>query len=130
VHRLAASSMHTLPRFPAPWQLRHFGSRIETTAYWSLLAAESVINLPGIEVFENRAELVVIEDLLEDRFVVVHARDDGVYESFVEDESEVVEVVVSGLCGSVGLAHCRRVSFAASCANAVEAAHLQRLPTR
>ncbi len=45
----------------------------------------------------STAEIVIVEDPLEDRLVVVHAPDDGPDEAVVEDEAEVLERVALGL---------------------------------
>ena len=48
---------------------------------------------------QDRSELGVVENLLEDGFVRVHSGDDGVHKPAVEHESEVFQVVVSSLGG-------------------------------
>src|ERR1019366_1147975 len=65
------------------------------------------IDPPCIEVHENLAEVLVIEDALEDGFVVIHPPDDRPHEHAVEDEPEVLDGVVLGLGTHLGVGYPR-----------------------
>jgi hypothetical protein len=67
------------------------------------VCSRSAINPVGVEVHQDGLEVRIVEDALEDRLVVVHAADDGVEELPVKHQPEVVECVVLGLGGDLGV---------------------------
>ena len=57
---------------------------------------ESVKDALGVPLFDERLKSLVVEDALEDVFVIVHSFEDGGKEHALEHEAEVVEVVGFG----------------------------------
>jgi hypothetical protein len=58
----------------------------------SLRAARLAVNTIGVQVDERLAELLVVEDALEDGLVVIHPSDDGAEEAVAEDQPEILRI--------------------------------------